>query len=197
MKKIQLQLINNGKLAQQLPVPFSQLLDTKFPTIVFAVRRPGWVLCREEGYDLSNLHLSGSLGNSKLLGVVKEIAPCSGASTDEELGLGEFQTNYFNNYPVYLDESKSFFQFLGSRSLFRDLKISWNPFTIYRSFKNIGDRIKSKKLEGNYRGEGLILGGILVLSPDAEVLFSYYEETGSEIPKDSLINAINQFKVEL
>ena len=41
MKKIQLQLINNGKLAQQLPVPFSQLLDTKFPTIVFAVRRPG------------------------------------------------------------------------------------------------------------------------------------------------------------
>ena len=98
---------------------------------------------------------------------------------------------------MYLDESKSFFQFLGSRSLFRDLKISWNPFTIYRSFKNIGDRIKSKKLEGNYRGEGLILGGILVLSPDAEVLFSYYEETGSEIPKDSLINAINQFKVEL
>ena len=55
------------------------------------------------------MHKEGLLGKSKLIGLVKEIAPCATAKDDSELGVGEFQTKYFNNYPVYLDQEKTFY----------------------------------------------------------------------------------------
>ena len=131
----------------------------------------------------------GLLGKSKLIGVVKEIAPCPTAKDDSELGVGEFQSKYFN-FPLYLDEEKTFYSALGNRKITSDLKGSWNPFEVYQGFKAIGERIKAKNLEGNFRGEGLILGGILVVSPSQGVVYTYYEETGKEIPKDDIIDAI-------
>lgn len=55
------------------------------------------------------MHKEGLLGKSKLIGLVKEIAPCATAKDDSELGVGEFQATYFNNYPVYLDQEKTFY----------------------------------------------------------------------------------------
>ncbi len=55
------------------------------------------------------MHKEGLLGKSKLVGLVKEIAPCATAKDDSELGVGEFQSKYFNNYPVYLDQDKTFY----------------------------------------------------------------------------------------
>ena len=37
-------------------------------------------------------------------------------------------------------------------------------------------------LEGNMQGEGLILGGVLVVSSAGDVVYTYLEETGSELP---------------
>lgn len=131
----------------------------------------------------------GSLGNADLIGIIKEVAPCSGAKTDEELGVGEFQSKYFD-YPLYIDEELGFYKYLGSRSLLKDVTFSWNPFTLYNSFKEVGARTSSKKVEGNYKGEGLTLGGILVYSPTKGVVFEYKEVTGSPIPKEEIEAAI-------
>lgn len=133
---------------------------------------------------------SGELGKSRLLGLVKEIAPCSTAKTDEELGVAEFQEKYFGGYPVYLDENKVFYEQLGSRKITTDLEGSWNPLTVYNGFKSIGERIKAKNLDGNFRGEGLVLGGILVISPKEGVVYSYKEQTGKEIPRQEIIDAV-------
>jgi len=66
---------------------------------------------------------------------------------------------------------------------------SWNPFTLWSGWKTLGARLKSKKIEGNYKGEGLTLGGIIVYSPDKGIVYSYKEDTGSEIPSEAIIIA--------
>ena len=148
-------------------------------------------MCREEGLDLVNLQKSGKLGKSKLIGLIKEVAPCATAKNDEELGVSEFQSKYFP-MPLYLDEEKKFYSALGDRKI-TQLKGSWNPFEVWKGLKSIGERIKEKGLEGNMRGEGLVLGGIIVIdtkkNPPQEV-FTYYEETGKPIPTDEIIKAV-------
>lgn len=148
------------------------------------------MLCREEGFDLSSMAQSGELGKARLLGLVKEIAPCATAKTDEELGVAEFQEKYFGGFPLYLDENKVFYQQLGSRKITSDLEGSWNPLTVWKGFTSIGERIKAKNLEGNFRGEGLVLGGILVISPKEGVVYSHKEQTGKEIPRQEIIDAV-------
>ena len=80
-------------------------------------------------------------------------------------------------------------QFLGNRKLTSDVAFSWNPFTLWSGWKSLGARLKSKKIEGNYSGEGLTLGGIIVYSPDKGIVYSYKEVTGSEIPSEEIIIA--------
>lgn len=135
------------------------------------------------------MHKAGLLGKSKLVGLVKEIAPCATAKDDAELGVGEFQSKYFQGYPLYLDEAKAFYTALGNRKITSDLKGSWNPLEVYQGLKSIGERIKAKNLEGNFRGEGLILGGILVIKRKGGVVYEYLEDTGKEIPRDAIIAA--------
>ena len=147
------------------------------------------MLCREEGRDLSDLVKSGVLGNRvKRVGLVKEVAPCATAKNDEELGVSEFQSKYFNGFPLYLDETKAVYSALGDRKI-TSLKGSWNPFVVWQGLKSIGERIKAKSLDGNMRGEGLVLGGILVVK-NKQVVYTYYEETGKEIPKADIIAAV-------
>lgn len=137
----------------------------------------------------------GEFGKStKLIGVVKELAPCATAKDDAELGVGEFQSKYFGNYPLYLDSELVFYNALGNRKITSDLQGSWNPFKVWEGFKSIGERIKAKGLEGNFRGEGLILGGILVIDPKEGVIYTYKEETGKEIPRQDIIDAVKSIQ---
>jgi AhpC/TSA antioxidant enzyme len=145
-------------------------------------------LCREEGLDLANMQKDGLLGNARVIGLVKEIAPCATAKDDAELGVEEFQTKYFNGLPLYLDAEKAVYSALGDRKI-TELKGTWNPFELWKGLKGIGERIKEKNLEGNFRGEGLVLGGIIVIKK-GETRFTYYEESGKEIPRESIIAAV-------
>lgn len=145
-------------------------------------------MCREEAKDLASLQKAGKLGRANVIGVIKEVAPCATAKTDEELGVQEFQDQYWP-FPLYLDESKEFYSALGSRT-FGDLPGTWNPFEFWQGLKSIGERIKEKNLDGNMRGEGLILGGIFVINPKKKVVSVFPESTGKEIPSDEIIAAV-------
>lgn len=123
------------------------------------------------------------------------------SSSEEEakLGVQEFAEKYFCG-PLFLDEENRLFDVLGSRKLGLPLrKMIFNPIQTYRDFKGLGERIKAKGLDGNMQGEGLVQGGVLVVSAAGEVLFTYLEETGSELPIaeieatiDSLSGSIRQ-----
>lgn len=106
--------------------------------------------------------------------------------------MDDFNKNYFP-YPLYIDEEMEMYKYLGSRKL-TQLPFTWNPFKLYRSFKAIGERIKAKGLEGNMRGEGLTLGGVLVYSPKSGLVYEYKEVTGGELPVEEIAAAAQGLK---
>jgi hypothetical protein len=138
-------------------------------------------LCREEALDLASKFKELSLTNINLVGIIKEVAPI-GAATDAELGVQDFQEDYFLNYPVYIDLDKIFYKALGNKSILSQKLHSWNPFKLYSDFRKLTNRIKSKKISGNLVGEGLIKGGILVVSKTNGIIYQHAEETGSLLP---------------
>lgn len=135
-----------------------------------------------------------------MIGIIKE-------NVDEE-GTQTFQRKYFP-FPLYIDEKKSFYKALGSRKM--------NIFRALRSYSGLKKRLKVKgNIEGNYRGEGLLQGGVILVSTtsrgtdgvelpeplptreaqserEGRVLFQYMEQTGSEVPvkdiEDAVLNA--------
>ena len=46
--------------------------------------------------------------------------------------------------------------------------------------------MKEKNIEGNMVGEGLILGGVLVVDRTGRVTYSYPEQTGSPAPVEAI-----------
>lgn len=133
---------------------------------------------------------AGLLGSADLVGIIKEVAPCATAKTDEELGTTEFEEKYFP-HPLFIDEAMDSYKVLGDRSLVKDIPIMrWNVFAMYSDFKSMGARLKAKKVEGNMKGEGIKLGGVIVYSKEKGVVYQYREMTGSEIPTDDIAAAV-------
>lgn len=127
-----------------------------------------------------------------LLGICKEVAPTKQCATDEELGVGEFQSKYFSPGKLYLDEDKVFYEAMGNRkiNLLSMLNGMINPLPKYRSqLAEYKARLESKEVEGNMMGDGLVQGGVLVVGP-GKLEYVYLEDTGQEIPSDEIEAAI-------
>jgi len=149
-------------------------------------------LCREEALDISQryeaiLARNPSLQKVKLVGVVKEVAPTSQAETDEKLGVGEFQSRYFGNRPIYLDSDRRFYELLGNRKLSISFWSLVRPWKLWNDFKSMQGRLQNKKVDGNLIGEGFVQGGLLVFAPGTgcDTVYRYEEVTGSEVPLDA------------
>jgi hypothetical protein len=114
----------------------------------------------------------------------------NGADVADSAGVNEFQSKYFNNNPVYMDLKDDFYKALGSKTLLSQPLRSWNPFTLYSDFKALGKRLSEKKTEGNLIGEGLVKGGLLVVTVDGGVIYQHDEETGSAMPYQEIEDII-------
>ena len=158
-------------------------------SVCFVVRRPGWILCREQGKSLTDLKLAADspLDGFELFGTVKEIG------VDDE-GLTEFYKSYFP-FPLYKDDKLFFYnEFYGRRKM---KFTTYNPFRLYRGYKSMMSRIGKKDgLEGNMKGEGYVQGGIIIFGKDGKPKYAYEEETGKDIPEDDIIAAVNAVKAQ-
>ena len=190
LRDAKLQPVSGGAICG--PDIKAETLWSNAPALIFVVRRPGCILCREHAQDITSRFADGQFPTVRLMGIIKEVAPVPGAETDDLLGVEEFHTKYFRNHPLYVDQSKTFFEFLGNKSLLRQSFHSWNPFTLYADFVNMNQRLKSKKVEGNLKGEGLLKGGILVVSPKKGIIYKYEEMTGSEMPYNDIFAAVRE-----
>lgn len=94
---------------------------------------------------------------------------------------------------MYKDESQAFYTALGTRKL----SIStWNPIKMFRGMRNISKRLSKKNISGNYKGEGLVQGGVIIFDATGKARFAYREETGSEVPVEDIIAVVRELRAE-
>jgi hypothetical protein len=127
----------------------------------------------------------------QLVSIIKEVAPIKGAETDEALGVAEFQSTYFLDNPVYVNLDRAFFSALGNKSLLSQGLSTWNPFKLYRDFEAMKQRLAAKNVQGNLKGEGLIKGGLLVISPTDGVVYVHEEQSGTPMPYDEIESVVD------
>ena len=136
--------------------------------------------------QLSELAMSDFGNKFGVWGVVKE------TSVDDE-GLVEFVQNYFS-FDLYRDEGLSLYSALGNRSIF-SLK-TWNPLRWYRWLTNVSSRLHAKNITGNFKGEGIIQGGVLIFDRHGTLRFAYEEVTGEELNTDEILEALRVLENE-
>jgi len=156
-------------------------------TICFVARRAGCALCREEAFDLSLAINDGMLEGFGVFAVVKEVG------VDDE-GLKELGSKYFD-FALYLDEPKFFYDALGGHII----QLPYNPtkwFQLYSKLKKVSKRLKKKGIEGNYKGEAWLKGGIILFDKHGNQRYAYLEETGNEIPISGLVTAAENLRNE-
>jgi len=148
--------------------------------IIMLVRRPGWHLCREEAAELASLVPTlqdSKLPTPRLIGIVHET-----------LGVDEFRNKYFKN-DIFWDQDKLFYKAIGN---------NWAGFTSLlkpRVWKNFF-RAQAKGYTGNLKGEGRLLGGLLVIGPAKQgILLEYKEkEFGDHAKLDDVVKAVSLIK---
>lgn len=135
-----------------------------------------------------------------MIGVLKE-------NTDPA-GIDTFQKSFFP-FPLYLDKEMKFYKELGNRKIYSQ---QWNFFKMFKSYSGLKKRLKMKgNIEGNFKGEGVVQGGVLLISTSdgvsahtkgangehtsgesGRVEYVYVEKTGGEVPVRDIEEAILQ-----
>ena len=122
-----------------------------------------------------------------LFGVVKEVG------VDDE-GLSAFYNDHFT-YPLYKDDGLVFYNdFFGKRKI---KLTTYNPFRLYRGYKDMTNRLKEKELEGNMVGEGLVQGGVIIFDKNGKAVYAYEEEIGSELNMDDIVAALKAVQTDV
>jgi hypothetical protein len=124
--------------------------------------------------------------NVKLVGIIKEVAPVKGAATDKELGVNEFATEYWNNHELYMNPTRGFYSFLGNKSILSQGPTSWNPISMLQGLKEMTGRYNSAS--GNLAGEGLLKGGLIIITPEdgGTIVYQHEEHMGSQMNLDEI-----------
>lgn len=130
-------------------------------SIILAVRRPGWPLCRKEALDIANVVRPLS-SKPQLIAIVHE-------NIGNE--LPEFQ-QYWPGGNIYLNNDKSIYYAFGNGSL---RTISFKRLFSIQAIKDIGSKVIkpfcSGSLKGNIKGRGDILGGVIVVDKNKQMIY--------------------------
>lgn len=144
-------------------------------SVCFVVKRPGCVLCHEQGRSLAQLLSEFGDNQVGAWAVVKEI------DVDNE-GLLTLYQQYFR-FPFFRDTKLALYSALGDRRV-----TSLNPITLVKRFRAARKRLNEKGMEGNIigKGEGMILGGIVIFDRKGNLKYAHEEQFGRELPVDEI-----------
>jgi hypothetical protein len=78
--------------------------------------------------------------------------------------------------------------------------MSWTtllkPWRIYKEMKKVSKRLKEKNISGNYKGEGLKTGGIIIFGKDGKPRYAYPEVTGYALQVEEFLAAVQAVQNE-
>lgn len=153
-------------------------------SIVFIIRRPGCILCREHGQQLTkfyNNYNAANGANIAMWGIIKEVGV-------DDVGLVDFYKNYFT-FPLYRDVDLTTYHSFGYRSI---KLTTWNPIRLYQGYQEMKKRLSSAdNLTGNLKGEGMIQGGIVIVDHKNDIRYAFEEDIGSELVMDDIEKALD------
>lgn len=168
------------------PMKASDLWKQK-PTILLCVRRPGCIMCRAEAHQLySRKPIFDALGFQLIAVLHEQIEP----------EVRDFWPRYWGGV-VILDRSMDFFKALGGGQLLKDKFVTgflFNPRAI-ANYK----RAKATGFEQNFRGEGMIKGGLFIIgSGSSGIAYQFIERNfGDWAPVSEVIDACSRLQREL
>jgi peroxiredoxin len=145
------------------------------PVLLLVLRRPGCALCRQEVQQYSDRKAEYAALGVKIGVVLKEWKP-------EE--VESFQA-YWDG-PVYLDSDMALYKTVHGGKLRKNSVLNLlNPAVWARG------RRASKDIEdSNFKGEGLILGGLMVVDTSGKIVYSFAEQDfGVHAPQDEVLAA--------
>ncbi|KAF9955829.1 hypothetical protein BGZ72_003384 [Mortierella alpina] len=139
------------------------------PAVVIVIRRPGCQFCREEAriLDANREVIEKSMG-MRMVCVV------------HEKGGSDIFKNEFWHGDVYFDQEKGFYKALGGGKLRTG---GWEQL-IRPSFWGNFIRNKRSGVQGNFEGEGHILGGLLVVhAGERGIAYEHIEKVWGDIAR--------------
>ena len=147
-------------------------------SVCFVVKRPGCILCYEQGAALSDMLAEFEDTQVGAWAVVKEV--------EDPEGILKLYEKYFK-FPFFLDAKRALYTALGER---RIQLFSMDIFKIGMLKK----RCKDKGIEGNTsgKGESMILGGVIVFDRLGNIRYAHQEQFAHELPVDEIRAAIRQ-----
>ncbi|MQM22727.1 hypothetical protein Taro_055784 [Colocasia esculenta] len=165
------------------PMKASELWHDK-PVILLCIRRPGCIMCRAEAHQLyTRKPIFEALG-FQMIAVLHEHI---------ESEVTYFWPHYWGGV-VVLDRNMGFFEALGGGKLMKGKFITdfvFNP----RSIANY-KRAKAAGLDGNFKGEGQIKGGLFVIGRGKSgIIYQFVERNfGDWAPVSEVIQICSQLK---
>jgi peroxiredoxin len=142
----------------------------------------GCVLCHEQGNSLSQLVSEFQDNQVAAWAVIKEV------DVDNE-GLLTLYQRYFS-FPFFRDPKLALYNALGEGKV----GIILNPFRMVTRYNEIRKRLKEKNIEGNMlgKGEGMILGGVIVFDRRGKIRYAHQEAFTRELPVDEIRAALRR-----
>jgi hypothetical protein len=147
-------------------------------SVVFLVRRPGCVACREHGQQLTELAKEDD--SVAFWAIVKETGV-------EEQGLLTFFSEYFR-YPIYKDDKWKTFKAMGDRKL--------ATLTLVKRFFSAKSRWNKKGIPNRLKGGDIWVQGGVLLFKKGKLRYAYEEEYGMELVLSDIRAAIKSLQEE-
>jgi hypothetical protein len=72
--------------------------------------------------------------------------------------------------------------------------VSYNPLKIFSGIRAMNKRMKEKNLEGNFVGEGIVTGGLIIFGADGAPKYISPEATGTPLDEEALLAALNSVR---
>ena len=109
----------------------------------------------------------------------------------DDMGTVEFQQQYYP-FPLYCDKSHEFYRALGDRKV----GMMFDPTTLFSFLCEAWNRLRSKKIGGNLKGEGITQGGIIFLNAKGRPVYAYEEKTGQDIPIKDIMAVVERMRTD-
>jgi hypothetical protein len=165
-----------------VPVPASSLWADGRPVVLYLLRRPGCVLCRATAAKLwaaaEAVTEAAGGGQARMVCVAHEWLPAE---------IAAFREGYWPG-PIYKDEAKALFSALGSGAVRRASMLSLlNPLSRMWGHAKAA---KAAGAEGNLTGDGLTLGGAMVVVGGVPVWTFQERQFGDAPTPEAVVEAV-------